>query len=341
MNKMFKKHNIHELKLGVLSIKEFSVYSCNNDQLNKYKMLLNHHFIIEPDSKYSIFSKDFVLIDNLPWHIKEIANDKPVRKCHQNNNIDIVNYVIDTGIDVKNNEFNGRAEIGKDFSGEDNNIDGIGHGTFVASLILGKTFSLCKDANRIISVKVLGSDGSGSMTSVLGGIEWVLSHHNANSKSSKKQVKSIINMSLGGQKSIIMDGVIKHVLMNKNIYIVVAAGNESQDIKKVSPASCNGVFAIMASTRNNDMAFFSNYGSKYFSPGYEINGSIPNNKTKTMSGTSFSSPIFASVLNHYIDIQPELSREQLDKLLQKKFKKSHINNAKDVPNYFPVLPTES
>lgn len=333
-------HNL-EIELNIekiVKVPEFPIYITTKENLEKYNTVLNHHFIIEKDSLYSIKEVDYVLIESNPWHVKEITENKEIRDCHQNKDLEIVNYLIDTGIDIYHTELSGRAEFGKDFSGEENNIDGVGHGTFCSGLILGKTYSVCQNAQRIVAVKVLGKDGSGSMSNVLKGLEWVLSHHNSNSKQSEKKVKSIVNMSLGGAKSMIIDGIVRHILLNKDITIIVAAGNENQDLSKVSPASSPGVIPVMASTKDNTRAFFSNYGGLFFAPGHQITGIVPGNKTSTMSGTSFSSPLMVSVVNHYIDKYPDLNRKQVLKLLQKKFKKNHISESQDVPNFFPLIP---
>jgi subtilisin family serine protease len=324
----------------IVDISEFPVYTVSTENLKKFKNVLSHHFIIEKDGIYSINDINYVLVENdsTPWHKTELENGKKIRDCHQNNNLKIVNYLIDTGIDISHKELEGRAEFGKDFSGEDDNIDGVGHGTMCSGLILGKTYSVCKNAQKIVAVKVLGKDGSGSMSNVLKGIEWVLAQHVLDTKKSDKRVKSIINMSLGGAKSRIIDGIIKHVLLNKDITIVVAAGNENQDLERVSPASSPGVIPVMASTRENIRAFFSNFGGIFFAPGHQITSIVPNNKTSVMSGTSFSSPLMVSVVNHYIDMYPDLNRKQLSKMLQKKFKKNYIKESQDTPNYFPQIP---
>lgn len=73
-------------------------------------------------------------------------------------------------------------------------IDGNGHGTHVAGTIGSKTFGVAKKAN-IIAVRVLDSNGAGTLAGVIAGIEWSLQ---ASKKSGKK---SVLNMSLGGGKS--------------------------------------------------------------------------------------------------------------------------------------------
>ena len=47
-------------------------------------------------------------------------------------------------------------------------------------------------------------------------------------------------------------------------YIVVASGNEGQDAKNTSPASARGILTANAMNRNDERAYFSNYGKFQF-----------------------------------------------------------------------------
>ncbi|KAG6818851.1 hypothetical protein H0H93_000966 [Arthromyces matolae] len=67
-------------------------------------------------------------------------------------------YVFDTGIDVKNPEFENRATNGWAFDGHLDYQDKYGHGTACASQIGGKTFGVAKKVN-IVSIRVLNDDG--------------------------------------------------------------------------------------------------------------------------------------------------------------------------------------
>jgi hypothetical protein len=79
-------------------------------------------------------------------------------------------YIIDTGVFVAHPEFEGRARIGKSFSG-DGTRDGNGHGTHVAGTIGSKTFGVAKNVS-IVAVKVLDNQGSGTTSNVIAGIDW-------------------------------------------------------------------------------------------------------------------------------------------------------------------------
>jgi cerevisin len=80
-------------------------------------------------------------------------------------------YVIDTGVNIKHEQFEGRAVWGATIPTGDEDEDGNGHGTHVAGTIGSKTYGVAKKA-KIVAVKVLRSNGSGTMSDVLKGVEW-------------------------------------------------------------------------------------------------------------------------------------------------------------------------
>jgi aqualysin 1 len=99
--------------------------------------------------------------------------------------------IIDTGIRYDHVDFGGRAIFGADTvtsggSGADCN----GHGTHVAGTTGGATYGVAK-AVTLVSVRVLGCNGSGSWSGVIAGIDWVTGDHQA-------AHPAVANMSLGG-----------------------------------------------------------------------------------------------------------------------------------------------
>ena len=78
-------------------------------------------------------------------------------------------YVIDTGNNTKHVEFEGRASWGKTIPQNDVDEDNNGHGTHCAGTIASKAYGVAKAAN-VIAVKVLGSNGSGTMSDVVAGV---------------------------------------------------------------------------------------------------------------------------------------------------------------------------
>jgi cerevisin len=120
--------------------------------------------------------------------------------------------------------------------------DGNGHGTHVASTIAGKAHGVAKNAN-VIAVKVLRSNGYGSMADVLKGVEWAAKQHIQKTKRSKRPVKSVANMSLGGGKSIALDTAVERAI-GFGVLFAVAAGNDNQDACRYSPAGAKSAITV-------------------------------------------------------------------------------------------------
>lgn len=89
---------------------------------------------------------------------------------HDSAGAGITVFVVDTGIKADHEDFEGRAFMA--FNGiDDDDTDGNGHGSHVAGTIGGKTFGVAKKVT-LYGVKVLGADGTGTMSSVLTGVEF-------------------------------------------------------------------------------------------------------------------------------------------------------------------------
>ena len=193
-------------------------------------------------------------------------------------------YVIDSGIRISHKEFGGRARSGWDFVDDDANADDCkGHGTHVAGTIGGATFGVARDV-KLVSVRVLDCNGSGSYSSILGGIDWVTAH----------AVKpAVANMSLGGPVNKAIDDAVSRSIA-KGITYAVAAGNDSRDACKQSPAHASAAITVGATDQKDARGSFSNYGSclDIFAPGVRIlsASNSSNTASMTMSGTSMASP---------------------------------------------------
>ena len=69
-------------------------------------------------------------------------------------------YILDTGIDITNPDFGGRASFAANYV-DNEDTDGNGHGTHVSGTVAGKTYGVAKKAT-LFAVKVLDSSGQGS-----------------------------------------------------------------------------------------------------------------------------------------------------------------------------------
>lgn len=132
-------------------------------------------------------------------------------------------YVIDTGINIEHVEFGGRAYWGKTMPLNDVDEDGNGHGTHCAGTIASDKYGVAKKA-KVIAVKVLGSNGSGTMSDVVGGVVWAASQAKAKAdKGDPKHKGSVANMSLGGGKSRALDDSVDKAV-DTGLHFAVAAG---------------------------------------------------------------------------------------------------------------------
>jgi len=200
-------------------------------------------------------------------------------------------FIVDTGIDITHVEFEKRAKIGGTFcdgAGCDSDRDDNGHGSHVAGIVGGKTVGVAKKAS-LIAVKVLDANGSGSNTGVIAGLNFVLDQHKKN-----KNKNSVVNMSLGGGKSVALNNVVK-TLVDAGVHVVVAAGNESQDACNTSPASTPEAVTVAALEDKEDkLTDFSNVGkcTDIIAPGRNIRsvGANTKNKFVVFSGTSQATP---------------------------------------------------
>ena len=185
-------------------------------------------------------------------------------------------YVIDTGTNVNHVDFEGRAKWGKTIPQGDEDADGNGHGTHCSGTVAGKKYGVAKKAN-VVAIKVLRSNGSGSMSDVVKGVEYAAESHldemkAAKSGKGKKGFKgSAANMSLGGGKSNILDQAV-NAAVDAGIHFAVAAGNDNANSCNYSPAAAEKAVTVGASNLADERAFFSNYGkcNDIFAPGLNL-----------------------------------------------------------------------
>jgi len=202
-------------------------------------------------------------------------------------------FVIDTGIQAHHPDFGDRAHNGFDALGEDGS-DCHGHGTHVAGTIGGHTYGVAKRV-RLVGIRVLGCNGSGTTAGVIAGVDHVTAHH---------AQRSVANMSLGGGASTSVDHAVTQ-LVHSGVFTSVAAGNDKKDACNVSPARVPVAFTVGATSNSDDAATFSNYGPclDIYAPGANITSDWTNSTTKTISGTSMAAPAVAGVaalhLSHY------------------------------------------
>jgi len=214
-------------------------------------------------------------------------------------------YIIDTGIYIAHEEFEGRASWGKTIPVGDVDEDRNGHGTHCAGTIASRKYGVAKSAH-VIAVKVLGSDGSGSMSDVIAGVLWASSAAAKKAKQAKHK-GSVANMSLGGGKSPALDRAVNGAV-DSGLHFAVAAGNDNRDACNSSPAGAKNAVTVGASTLSDERAYFSNFGKcvDVFGPGLNVLSTWigSNTASNTISGTSMASPHTAGLMAYLLSIYP-------------------------------------
>ena len=212
-------------------------------------------------------------------------------------------WVIDTGIDLDHPDLNVDQLRSISFltggGGADSPDDQNGHGTHVAGTIAAINNTIgslgVAPGAKVVAVRVLDRRGSGTVSGVIKGVDYV----GANGKAG-----DVANMSLGGSTSKALDDAV--LAASSNVKFTLAAGNESDDANNHSPARVNGpnIYTISAldgrNSQNPDLwAYFSNYGNPpidYCAPGVGIYSTWKDGGYNTISGTSMAAPHAAGVL---------------------------------------------
>lgn len=193
-------------------------------------------------------------LSNISNKFRELNRKRSSYFFDEDGDGELVNaYIIDLGIYVDHPQFSGRAHFGRDFTGEGSG-DSNGHGTHVAGLVGSDEYGVSK-AVDLYEVKALSSTGQGTLSDILGSIEFVVEHRRGSLR------PGVANLSLGALKNEILNLAV-NAACDTGIVIVVAAGNSDIDACEALPASA--VLAITVGAiddSTNGIALFLNWGS--------------------------------------------------------------------------------
>ncbi|WP_030676142.1 S8 family peptidase [Streptomyces sp. NRRL B-1347] len=229
-------------------------------------------------------------------------------------------YVIDTGVRNTHKDFGGRARSGFDFVDNDPIAeDGNGHGTHVAGSIAGTKYGVAKKA-RVVGVRVLNNQGSGTLSGVIAGIDFV-------TRNARKP--AVANMSLGGGANATLDQAVRNSIASGVTYSV-AAGNSGQPASGTSPARVAEALTVAASDRGDAKPAFSNYGLSVdlFAPGVAIKSAsnANDNATATLSGTSMAAPHVAGAAALYLADKRSAPPSEVMRMLVNRSAKNRLTN---------------
>lgn len=248
--------------------------------------------------------------------------------------------VADTGI-YPHRDLAGRIVAFRDFVGRRTApYDDNGHGTHVAGCAAGNglqsggRYRGPAPEARLVGVKVLDRNGSGRMSALLAGINWVIQNKSTHGT-------RILSLSLGGpaQGACADDPLCQAVTRawHAGIVVVVAAGNEGPGQGTISTPGINP-FAITVGAmndkgtpnrRDDTLASFSSRGPTpegqhkpdLVAPGFNITSlRSPNSQLDkanpearvgswyfTLSGTSMATPLVAGIVALMLQARPDLT----------------------------------
>ncbi|KAK4233222.1 peptidase S8/S53 domain-containing protein [Achaetomium macrosporum] len=278
-------------------------YSASFDEATKKQLeQLAEVASVEPVLLYDHCAISSVTSGGVPWGLARLSSDGK----------GVVAYVLDTGINEKHVQFEGRATKGPMFvtppdpSIVTSNDDEQGHGTHCAGTIGSKDYGVAKKVD-IVGIKVFNDlrrdhdERAGAQNAdIMAAIEYVVQEFKEHGK------PSVINLSLGGPPYEPLDATVS-AAVRAGVLVVCAAGNAPadnlapRDADTTSPARTPLAITVAASDVNDRIASFSNYGKR---KGSLADGNMQwrdtktdstwigrnNNETETISGTSMACP---------------------------------------------------
>ncbi|MFA1819536.1 S8 family peptidase [Virgibacillus oceani] len=261
---------------------------------------------------------------------------------------DVTIAVIDTGIEP-HADLEGRITAFQDFVGnQTESYDDNGHGTHCAGDAAGDGAASdgqykgpAPEAN-VIGVKVLNKMGSGSLSTVIEGVEWCIENQSAHDI-------GILSLSLGSNATVpaAEDPVVRAVeaAWDAGMVVCIAAGNSGPEEGTIgSPGISPKVITVGAADDHNNtdrsddtVADFSSRGPTIdgymkpdlLTPGVEVvslraSGSFLDKTNKSarvgssytsLSGTSMATPICAGVAAQLLQSNPDLTPDEVKQQL--------------------------
>jgi len=244
----------------------------------------------------------------------------------------VVIAVLDTGMSTYAHPYDydgwsGRVIQEVDFAASNgatgwaNVVDGYGHGTQITSVmgsaakdVAGLPYGVAPGAQFII-VRAFNANGSGSYSSVISGLNWIVAHQ------AKYNIR-IVNLSLGATpQSTYWNDPLNQAVMKAwqaGIVVVAAAGNAGPAAQTIEvPGNVPYIITVGAMTDNYTpwnssnwkLASFSSTGPTYegfvkpeiLAPGGHVIGTMPNNTNQT---TTLTSEIFGSAVVNPVTLFP-------------------------------------
>ncbi|WP_147434733.1 S8 family peptidase [Micromonospora musae] len=224
--------------------------------------------------------------------------------------------VLDTGIDAGHPDFAGQLTTVRDFTGGDDPADTVGHGTHVASTIVGtgaasdgRYRGVAPGAKLVVGKVCATTECQDS--DVIAGMQWAAPQ------------ARVVNLSIGDTDTPALDPLetaVQDLSRRYGTLFVVAAGNEGKPKSVNTPASADDALAVAAVDADDQRAYFSAKGPRVgdnhikpeiSAPGVDIVAAAPGGGYVPMSGTSMATPHVAGAAAILAGQHPDWSGPQL------------------------------
>jgi subtilisin family serine protease len=230
-------------------------------------------------------------------------------------------YLIDTGLDTANAQFNGRATLGANFTnrpdGDCGDEMGVGHGTFVAGIAGGDQTGVANAVQLVALQAITCAEGGSSMTArqerraVVKATRWIR----------RNGVRpAVVNMSLAFRAPHSVDRAVRR-LIDEGFPVVAAAGNEGQNACDRSPARVPQVITAGASTQTDRAWRGSNQGRciDLFAPGKDITSVLMDAgvlRYEFIGATSWAAPFVSGAAALFLQNNPTATPAQVSRALR-------------------------
>jgi len=251
-------------------------------------------------------------------------------------------YIIDTGSNPNHKDFEDRLVGGYNFPNPRQAWDDTqGHGTHVMATAGGKEYGIAKKAG-LYAMNVFGSRDTANTFDIINAIDMVVQRKQENDE------KAVINMSLGGFISTVLDNAANNAVDN-GVTVVTAAGNYGWPACWDSPGRAAKVINVASHTSSGALSGFSNTGScvDIIAPGSDVLSAYPGDcdSRAFLSGTSMASPhvagVVATIMSRYNTDDPNEVKEILFSETEGWSVRDKITNLGSTPNIAVQVPLVS